>query len=158
MVQISYSIALFCLKSKLLQPKTFTGVLFCDTGGPWKVLPKIESYFPNEPKKNQPVCLEHVKRVQFQILLLYFVWKVQFFNQKPSQEFYFVILKDHGKFGPKLNPAFQISPPKITQFVSRRQKGSKFPILLLSFGWKVNCLYQKLCQDFHFVTLKSLEN
>ena len=47
-------------------------------------------------------------------------------------------LKNSAKFGPKLNPAFQISPEKIGQFVSSRQIGSKFQILLLSFVWKVS--------------------
>ena len=59
-------------------------------------------------------------------------------------------LKGNGMLGPNLKAAFQISPPKIGQFLSSRQRGSKFQILLLSFVWKVNS------QEFHFVTLKGL--
>ena len=50
--QLSYFIALFCVKGKFLQPKTSTGVLLCDTEGPWKVWAKTESCFPNQPKTN----------------------------------------------------------------------------------------------------------
>ena len=42
-VQISYVIAFFYLKSKLLQPKIFTGVSFSDTEGLWNVWAKAES-------------------------------------------------------------------------------------------------------------------
>ena len=52
-------------------------------------------------------------------------------------------LKDHAKFGPKLNPAFQMSSKKNDQFLSSFRKGSTFQIWLLSFVWKVNCLNQK---------------
>ena len=52
MVKFSSFIGLFCLKGKLLEPKTFTGVWFCDTEGPWKVWAQSESWFPNQlPKK-----------------------------------------------------------------------------------------------------------
>ena len=50
--QLSYFIALFCVKGKFLQPKPFTGVLFCNTEGPWKVWANTESCFPNQPKTN----------------------------------------------------------------------------------------------------------
>ena len=63
-------------------------------------------------------------------------------------------LKGHAKFGPELNPTFQISPKKISQFVWSGRKWSKFQILLLSIVGKVNCFYQKLTQEFDFVTLK----
>ena len=59
-----------------------------------------------------------------------------------------------GRFGPKLNVAFQISHWKIGQFVSSCQKGYKFHILLLSFVQKVNCLNQNVWQEFYSVTLK----
>ena len=49
-------------------------------------------------------------------------------------------LKGHASFRPKLNPAFQISPIEIGQFVSSVWKGSNFQILLFSFLWKVNYL------------------
>ena len=63
-------------------------------------------------------------------------------------------LKGHGNFGLLLNPAFQISPPKIGQFVSSKQKGSKFNILLLFLLWKVNSYNQKPSLEFYFVTWK----
>ena len=53
-----------------------SGVLFCDTDEPCKRWAKTECCFPNN----------------------LFKW--------PSQEFYFVTLKDYAKFGPKLYPAF----------------------------------------------------
>ena len=53
------------------------------------------------------------KGSKFQILLLSFLWRVNWLNQKDSQEFYFLTLKSHAKFGPKLSFAFQISPKKL---------------------------------------------
>ena len=83
-----------------------------------------------------------------------FLLKVNCLDKKLSQAFNFVTLKGRGKFGPKLNPAFQIRSPKIGQFVLKGQKWSKFHILSLSFVWKVNCFKQKPSLDFYFVTLK----
>ena len=47
-------------------------------------------------------------------LVLSFVERVNCLDKKFSQEFHFVTLKGHGKFGPKLNPTFQMSPKKIS--------------------------------------------
>ena len=60
-------------------------------------------------------------------------------------------LKGHGKYGRKLNLAFQISSPtpphhrkkKFDQFLSSRRKVPRFQILFLDFVWKENCLNQK---------------
>ena len=43
-------------------------------------------------------------------LVLSFVERVNCLDKKFSQQFHFLTLKGHGKFGPKLNPAFQITP------------------------------------------------
>ena len=59
-------------------------------------------------------------------------------------------MKNYAKFGPKLNPVFQISPKKIGKFLWRRWRGSKFQILLLSFVWKVNWLSQKTLRRVSF--------
>ena len=63
-VQISNFIGLLCLKGKLLQQKTFTGVFFGDPEGLWKVWPKSESCFPNELPKNWSVGFELAKSLQ----------------------------------------------------------------------------------------------
>ena len=111
-VQISNVIALFCLKGKFLQPKTFTGVLFCDTEVPWKVWAKTESCFLNQPQKIGQFVLSRRKGFKFHILLLSFVWKVSCFNQKLSYEFYFLTLKSHEQFVQNMDFGFQFSPLK----------------------------------------------
>ena len=63
-------------------------------------------------------------------------------------------LKGFGTFGPKLNVAFQISHPKIGQFLWSVLIVSKFQILLVCFVRKVSCLKQRFSQEFYFVTLK----
>ena len=60
-----------------------------------------------------------------------------------TQRCLIITMKDHAKFGPKHNPAFQMISKKNGQFLSSFRKGSKFQIWLLSFVWKVNCLNQK---------------
>ena len=61
-------------------------------------------------------------------------------------------------FGPNLKAAFQISPPKIGQFVSSYRKGYKFHIWFALFVWKVSWLNQKTSTRVHFVTLKGHAN
>ena len=124
--------------------------------GDEKFGPKLNpgSWLPNQPPKNSQFVWKGQKGLKREMFLLSFVWKVNPFNQKPSQEFYFVTLKGRGKFGLKLNPAFQITPKKLAQFVSSRQKLSNFHILVLFFVWKVNSFNQKPSQGFYFVTLK----
>ena len=93
------------------------------------------------------------KGSKFHILLLSFVRKENWLNQKPSQEFYFVTLKNHANFGITLNAAFHISPPpkkKIGQFLLTGRKGSKFEILFLCLVWKVNYLNQKTLTGVFF--------
>ena len=63
-VQISNFIGLFCLKGKLPEAKTFTGVLFCDTEVSWNVWAKTWSSFPNQPTKNWSICFKLPKRLQ----------------------------------------------------------------------------------------------
>ena len=55
-------------------------------------------------------------------------------------------LKDHGKFGPKFNPAFQISSPEIGQFVSSPQTGPSKAINPFFF------LFAELEIKIHFCT------
>ena len=62
-----------------------------------------------------------------------------FSTQKLSQEFYFVALKGHANFQPKLNPAFQISKKEIGQFVSSRPKRVEISYFIVFF-----CLKSKL--------------
>ena len=57
-------------------------------------------------------------------------------------------------FGPNLKGAFQISPPKIGQFVSNCRKGYKFQILLAFFCLKVSWLNQKTITDVSFCDTK----
>ena len=116
--------------------------------------PKLNANFKISPPKIGQFVSSCRKGYKFQILLVSFVWKVHYFNKKLLQVFYLVTLKSSGKFGPKLNANFQISPPKIGQFVSSCQKGYKFQILLVSFVSKVHYLNQKLSHKFYLVTLK----
>ena len=120
---------------------------------------KLNPAFQISPKQISQFVWSGWKGSKLQMLLLSFVWKVNSFNQKPSQEFYFVTLKGHGKFGLKLNPAFQISPKKLAQFVSSGQKLSNFHILLLSFMWKANPSSKNLNRGFilwHWRAMESL--
>ena len=57
-------------------------------------------------------------------------------------------------FGPNLKGAFQISPPKIGQFVSNCRKGYKFQILLAFFCLKVSWLNQKAITGVWFCNTK----
>ena len=54
----------FVWKVNYLNQKSFAGVLFCDTEGRCKVGAKIESCFPNQPKKNLSISFERPKMVQ----------------------------------------------------------------------------------------------
>ena len=119
-----------------------------------KVGPKLNANFQIRSTKIGQFVSRVRKGYKFQILLVSFVWKVHYFNKKLLQVFYLVTLKSSGKFGPKLNANFQISPPKIGQFVSSCRKGYKFQFLSVSFVWKVHSLNQKLSQKFDLVTLK----
>ena len=76
-VQISDFNPFFCLKSKLLEPKTFRVVLFCDTEGPCKFQAKIKSCFPNKPNRNWSICFQRVKRVQFSDFIVFFPLKIK---------------------------------------------------------------------------------
>ena len=148
-----FEILFLCLvwKVNYLNQKTLTGVFFCDTEGPWKVWKKTESCFSNQftnpptPEKkkliNSFLAEEKCPDFRFYSLILY--GKKIAWTKKPSQGFYFVTLKSHANFGIKLNAAFQISPPKIGQFLSSGRKVSKFHILLLSFVRNINCLNEK---------------
>ena len=117
--------------------------------------PKLNANFQISPTKIGQFVSSCRKGYKFQILLVSFVSKVHYLDQKLSQKFYLVILKGCGKFGVKLNADFQISAPKIGQFLLRCRKGYKFQILLVSFVSKVHCFNQKLLQVFYLVALKS---
>ena len=58
-VQFSNFIGLFCRKSKLPEPKCFTGASFCDTEGPWKVWTKTGGFQIILPK-NWWICFQEV--------------------------------------------------------------------------------------------------
>ena len=66
------------------------------------------------------------KGSKFQILLLSFLWRVNYLNQKDSREFYFVTLKSHEKLGPKLSFAFQISAKRIGKLFPACEKSPNF--------------------------------
>ena len=100
--------------------------------------PKLNANFQISPTKIGQFVSSGQKGYKFQFLSVSFVWKVHSLNQKLSQKFDLVTLKGCGKFGPKLNAAFQISPPKIGQLLSSSLIVSKLEILLVSFVWKVH--------------------
>lgn len=127
------SALLFCVKEEFLQWKTNTGLSRYDTEGPCKVWSKTESCFSNESPLPSPLkkrigqfVLSAQKGSKFDILWLSFVWMVNFLNQKPSQEFYFVALNVQGKFGPQLSRAFYISQKKLLNFFQVGEKGPSF--------------------------------
>ena len=99
---------------------------FLTLKGHGKFGPKLNPAFPNQPPKNWSICFQRAIMVQISYFIALFCLKVNCFNQTFSQEFYFVILEGHETFGPKLNPTFQMSPKKISQFAWSRRKGSNF--------------------------------
>ena len=117
--------------------------------------PKLNAASQVSPRKIGQFVSSCPKGYKFQILLISFVWKVHYLNHKLSHKFYLVTLKGCGKFGAKRNAHFQISLPKIGQFLLTCRKGYKFQILLVSFVSKVHCFNQKLLQVFYLVALKS---
>ena len=150
-VQIWDFISLFSLKGKLLKPKNLDRSFLL---WHWRAMESMEENWillfksvhqPPTPKKknliNSFLAEEKCPDFRFYSLILY--GKKIAWTKKPSQGFYFVTLKSHANFGIKLNAAFQISPPKIGQFLSSGRKGSKFHILLLSFVRNINCLNEK---------------
>ena len=72
-VQFSNFIGLFCRKSKLPEPKCFTGASFCDTEGPWKVWTKTGG-FQIIPQK----IGEFVSRRWESLFSGVLIWKPQF--------------------------------------------------------------------------------
>ena len=148
----------FAWKVNWLSQKTFTGVSFCHTEGSWNVCAKTECCFPNQPSQNWSISLEDATRVQISNFIEFFVWKVSSLKESFPQEFFFVTLKGCGMCWPKLKAAFQISRPKIGKFLSSRQRGSKFQILLLYFVWKVNWLSQKTFTGVSFCDTKGSWN
>ena len=148
----------FAWKVNWLSQKTFTGVSFCHTEGSWNVCAKTECCFPNQPSQNWSISLEDATRVQISNFIEFFVWKVSSLKESFPQEFFFVTLKGCGMCWPKLKAAFQISRPKIGKFLSSRQRGSKFQILLLYFVWKVSWLSQKTFTGVSFCDTKGSWN
>ena len=146
---ISFVSKVHCFNQKLLPVFYLVTLKSCRKFGP-----KLNANFQISPSKIGEFVSSCRKEYKFQILLVSFVSKVHSLNQKLSHKFYLVTLKGCGKFGPKLNANFQISPTKIGQFVSSCRKGYKFQILLVSFVSKVHSLNQKLSHKFYLVTLK----
>ena len=116
--------------------------------------PKVNAAFQISSPKTGQFASSWRKVYKFQILVVSFVWKVHYLNQKLWEEFYLVTLKGVETFGPKLNSLFQISPRNIGQFVLRCWKRYQFQVLVVSFVWKVHYLNHKLSQEFYLVTLK----
>ena len=155
-VQISCLIAFFCQKSKLFELKIFTGVLFCDTEAPCKLWAKTECCFPNKHPKNFSICSERAKRIQMSDFISFFCLK----SKLPEQnDLHTSFTLRHGRTMQNLGQNWILlsksAQKRFDQFVSSGRKVSKFLILLVSFMWKVNCLNQKVWQEFHFVTEKS---
>ena len=96
------------------------------------------------------------KEYKCQILFPSFVWKV---NCLSKMTFTRVLLCDTEGLCKVWGQNWILLPKsaqkRFDQFVSSGRKVSKFLILLVSFMWKVNCLNQKVWQEFHFVTEKS---
>ena len=116
-VQISYFVAFFCRKGKWLQPKTFTGVLFSETEGLWNVWVKTECCLPNQPppkkkKKIGQFVSSCRKGYKFHILLLSFVWKVSWLNQKTFTGVSFCDSEGPCKHWAKTKCCFPNQPPK----------------------------------------------
>ena len=159
-IQIWDFISLFSLKGKLLKPKNLDRSFIL---WHWRAMESMEENrillfksvhqsppplhpppLPTKKKKliNSFLAEEKCPNFKFYCLILY--EKKIAWTKKPSQGFYLVTLKSCGKFRPKLNADFQISTPKIGQFVSSCRKGYKFQLLVVSFLSKVHYLNQKL--------------
>ena len=145
----------FVWKVNCLNQKIFAGVLFCGTEEFWKVWAKTECCFPNQPPQNWSICFELPERLQVLYCIGFFCLKGKLLEPKNLCRrfvlWHWIALEGLGQNWMLLSKS---GPPNIGQFVSGCRKGFKFYIVLVSFVWKVNCLNQKLRQEFYSVTLK----
>ena len=160
-IQTSDFISFFCLKSKLPEQNdlhmSFTlrhGRTMQSLGQNWILLSK------SAQKRFDKFVSSGRKVSKFQILLVSFMWKVNCLNQKV-----FVTEKSHGKFGSKLNPAFQISPhtsqKKLENFFPVGKKGPNFKLFYSVKGHFLRqkkfyrCFILWYCRGPDFATLFS---
>ena len=96
------------------------------------------------------------KGSKFEILLLSFVWKENWLNQKTITGVLFCDTEKPCKLWDNTECCFPSKPLKIGQFLLTGQKGSKFEILFLCLVWKVNYLNQKTLTGVLFCDTKGL--
>lgn len=150
-VQIWYFTAFFCVNGKFLEPETFTGVLFCGIECPGKVWGTIDSCILYLPKKIAQFFSSERKESKFHILLLSFVWKVNWLNQKTFTGVSFCDNEEPFRLCAKTEGCFPNKPPKkVDQFLCSRRKVPKFQILFLCFVWEVNYFNQKTFSEVLF--------
>ena len=111
-VKISTFTGLFCLKGKLLEPKNFIGVWFCDTEEPWKVWAKTEPWFPNQPPKNWWISFQQATREEFSNFIGLFCLKDKFLEQKTLAVVSFCDTEGPWKVCAKTELWFPIPPKK----------------------------------------------
>ena len=138
-VQIWYFTAFFCVNGNFLESETFTGVLFCGIECPGKVWATIESCILYLPKKIAQFFSSEQKESKFHILLLSFVWKVNFLNQKIFTGVLFCDTEGLCKLSAKTESCFPNMLKKNLSFVSTRWKRFQISYFIAFF-----CLKSKL--------------
>ena len=138
-VQIWYFTVFFCVNGNFLESETFTGVLFCGIECPGKVWATIESCILYLPKKIAQFFSCERKESKFHILLLSFVWKVNFLNQKIFTGVLFCDTEGLCKLSAKTESCFPNMLKKNLPFVSTRRKRVQISYFIAFF-----CLKSKL--------------
>ena len=110
--------------------------------------PKLNANFQISLPKIGQILLTCRKGYKFQILLVSFVSKVHYFNQKLLQVFYLVTLKSCGKFGPKRNANLQITPSKSVNLFRAAEKATNFIIYCFLLSKRYIALTKNFCRCF----------
>ena len=126
-LQMSYFIAFFCLKGKLLEPKRLARVLFSDTEGLYNVSAKSECSFPNQPPRNWWICFKLPKRVQISNFIGFFFLKGKLLEPKTFPAVLFSDTEGLWKVGAKTECCFpNQAPPILVNLFRAAEKASNF--------------------------------
>ena len=139
MLKGSNFIGSFCLRGKLLETKTFTGVSFCDTEGPWKVWAKTKSWFLNQHKKIGELFFPAGERAEFSNFTGFFCLKGKFLEPKNFTGVSFFYTERPWKGWEKTESWFPNQPEKNWWISLQQARRVKFSDLIGLF-----CLKDKL--------------
>ena len=160
-VKISTFTGLFCLKGKLLEPKNFIGVWFCDTEEPWKVWAKTEPWFPNQPPKNWWISFQQATREEFSNFIGLFCLKDKFLEQKTLAVVSFCDTEGPWKVCAKTELWFPIQPKKKKNkgLIFLQQEGRvEFSNFIGLFCLKGKLLEQKTFKRISFYDTEGIWN